>query len=246
LIVHNVVWKFDLFSPTRPKDLRENKRGDFSPFSGMNPYFSRFSTRFPDCQALLPSLQCAFEVLRDSFSSGNKLLLCGNGGSASDCEHIAAELINKFEKLRPIPAEQAESLRAQFGDDGDFLARHLQGALPAISLVSQTSLMTALANDVAAEWVFAQQVWAYGCPGDVLLGISTSGNSQNVLHAMRVAKFRGLKTIGLTGRDGGVMRDLCDVCLIAPSQITAEIQEIHLPLYHALCGALEEHFFDSK
>lgn len=210
----------------------------------MNPYFSRFEARFPDCEGLLPSLQTAFETLRDTFASGGKLLLCGNGGSAADCEHIAAELINKFEKLRPIPAAQAESLRDQFGEDGDFLARHLQGALPAISLVSQTALMTALANDVAAEWVFAQQVWAYGCPGDAVLGISTSGNSQNVLHALRVAKFRGLKTIGLTGRDGGAMRDLCDVCLIAPRHITAEIQELHLPLYHALCGALEEHFFD--
>ncbi|HEX9997139.1 MAG TPA: SIS domain-containing protein, partial [Abditibacterium sp.] len=148
------------------------------------------------------------------------------------------------ERLRPIPASDAEKLRAMFGADGDFLASNLQGALPAISLVSQTALMTALANDVAAEWVFAQQVWAYGAPNDAILGISTSGNSQNVLHALRVAKFRGLKTVGLTGRDGGAMRELCDVCIVAPREITSEIQELHLPIYHALCGALETHFFE--
>ena len=212
----------------------------------MNPYFSRFSARHPDCHALLPDLQSAFEILQATFESGGKLLLCGNGGSASDCEHIAAELINKFERLRPISPADAQKLHDIFGHDGDFLARNLQGALPAISLVSQSALMTALANDVAAEWVFAQQVWAYGAPNDAILGISTSGNSGNVLHALRVAKFRGLKTIGLTGRDGGAMRELCDVCLIAPREITAEIQEVHLPLYHALCGALEEHFFGEK
>ncbi|HEX8463144.1 MAG TPA: SIS domain-containing protein [Abditibacterium sp.] len=209
----------------------------------MNPYFSHFAARFPDCEPLLAPLDAAFETLKTCFESGGKLLLCGNGGSAADCEHIAAELVNKFERLRPISSSDAEKLHQMWGKDGDFLARNLQGALPALSLVSQTALMTALANDVAAEWVFAQQVWAYGAPNDVLLGISTSGNSGNVLHALRVAKFRGLKTIGLSGRDGGAMRELCDVCLIAPRQITAEIQEMHLPLYHALCGALEEHFF---
>ncbi|WP_238596515.1 D-sedoheptulose-7-phosphate isomerase [Abditibacterium utsteinense] len=191
----------------------------------------------------MPDLQAAFEILQSTFANRGKLLLCGNGGSAADCEHIAAELINKFERLRPISSSDAEELHRMFGKDGDFLARNLQGALPAISLVSQTALMTALANDVAAEWVFAQQVWAYGQSGDAILGISTSGNSQNVLHAMRVAKFRGLKTIGLSGRDGGALRELCDVCIVAPREITAEIQELHLPIYHALCGALEEHFF---
>ncbi len=212
----------------------------------MNPYFSRFAARFPECESLLPELQDAFELLQTSFGRGGKLLLCGNGGSAADCEHIAAELINKFERARPISQNDAARLHQMFGGDGDFLARNLQGALPAISLVSQSALMTALANDVAAEWVFAQQVWAYGLEHDAILGISTSGNSQNVLHAMRVAKFRGLKTIGLAGRDGGALRELCDVCIVAPREITAEIQELHLPIYHALCGALEDAFFGEK
>lgn len=212
----------------------------------MNPQFARLATRFPECDALLPDLQSAFALLQTTFANGGQLLLCGNGGSAADCEHIAAELINKFERLRPVSPSDARRLHQMFGKDGDFLARNLQGALPAISLVSQTALMTALANDVAAEWVFAQQVWAYGRPGDAILGISTSGNSQNVLHAMRVAQFRGLKVIGLSGRDGGALRELCDVCIVAPREVTAEIQELHLPIYHALCGALEDFFFGNE
>jgi D-sedoheptulose 7-phosphate isomerase len=209
----------------------------------MNAYFTRLSARYPELEPILPEIQNAFELLTQTFRDHRKLLLCGNGGSAADCEHIAAELVNKFERLRPLPdAKKAEFVTA-FGEDGAFLAEHLQGALPAISLVSQTSLMTALANDVAAEFLFAQQVWTYGRPGDALLAITTSGNSENVLHALRVAKLAGVKTIGLTGRDGGKMRALCDVCIVVPLNVTSEIQERHLPIYHALCGALEECFF---
>lgn len=209
----------------------------------MNAYFTRLSTRYPELDSVLPDIQKAFELLAETFSAHHKLLLCGNGGSAADCEHIAAELVNKFERTRPIPDEKKAAFAAAFGEDGRFLAEHLQGALPAISLVSQTSLMTALANDVAAEFLFAQQVWTYGRPGDALLAITTSGNSENVLHALRVAKLSGLKTIGLTGKGGGKMRELCDVCIVVPLDVTSEIQERHLPIYHALCGALEECFF---
>jgi D-sedoheptulose 7-phosphate isomerase len=209
----------------------------------MNPHFERVLTYHPDLSVVLPDLERMFTVLVDAFSNGGKLLLCGNGGSAADCEHIAAELVNKFERQRPLSPEMRDNLCEQFGPDGDFLARHLQGALPAISLVSQTGLLTALANDVAAEGVFAQQVWAYGAVGDVLLAISTSGHSANVVHALQVAKIKGLTTLGLSGRDGGKMRELCDVCVVVPRTITAQIQEAHLPLYHALCGALEEQFF---
>lgn len=209
----------------------------------MSSYFSRLTSRYPELEPILPEIQWTLELLTATFAGGHKLLLCGNGGSAADCEHIAAELVNKFECLRPLPPEQKAAFAAAFGDEGAHLAEHLQGALPAISLVSQTSLMTALANDVAAEFLFAQQVWTYGQPGDALLAISTSGNSGNVLHALRVAKVAGLKTIGLTGRDGGKMRAMCDVCIVVPQQVTSEIQERHLPIYHALCGALEERFF---
>lgn len=211
----------------------------------MSPYFSRLQNRYPHLETAIPALLESYEVLVEVFESGNKLLLCGNGGSAADCEHIAAELVNKFECLRPINDDAKARFTAEFGAVGTLVADNLQGALPAISLVSQTSLMTALANDVAAEFLFAQQVWTYGRRGDALLAISTSGNSVNCLHALRVAKMAGLKTIGLTGRDGGEMRALCDVTIIAPSQITSEIQECHLPIYHALCGALEQRFFGS-
>jgi phosphoheptose isomerase len=211
----------------------------------MNPYFYRVLALHPDLKSVLPDLELAFETLVEAFNSGNKLLLCGNGGSAADCEHIAAELVNKFELERPLPEELKAHYEREFGDNGVYLAKHLQRALPAISLVSQSALTSALANDVGAPLVFAQQVAAYGKSGDVLLGISTSGNSANVLHALRVAKMQGLKTIGFTGRDGGEMQKICDVCLIVPREITAQIQEAHLPLYHALCGALETHFFGS-
>lgn len=209
----------------------------------MNPYFARLASRYPELEAIQPEIQRTFELLTGVFEGGGQLLLCGNGGSAADCEHIAAELVNKFERQRPLSDLRKSEFAATFGPEGAFLADHLQGALPALSLVSQTSLMTALANDVAADFLFAQQVWTYGRPGDALLAITTSGNSGNVIQALRVARVMGLKTIGLTGRDGGKMRELCDECVIVPLDVTSQIQERHLPIYHALCGALEEHFF---
>ena len=212
----------------------------------MNPYFSRVLRLHPDLSEVLPDLKAAFDALVSTFESDRKLLLCGNGGSAADCEHIAAELVNKFERERPLSLTIQQSLIEDWGAEGEFLAAHLQGALPAISLVSQTAMMTALANDVAAEGLFAQQVWAYGQRGDCLLALSTSGHSSNVLHALRVARMRGLTTIGFSGRGGGAMRELCDICLVVPRDVTAEIQEAHLPLYHALCGALEAHFFGAS
>lgn len=209
----------------------------------MNAYFERVLALHPDLRDVLPDAVRATELLASCFRGGGKLLLCGNGGSAADCEHLAAELVNKFERERPISAELEAQFRRDFGDEGAFLAAHLQGALPAISLVSQGALVSALANDVSAEMVFAQQVFAYGKRGDALLAISTSGHSGNVLHALRVARLCGVSTIGLTGRDGGAMRELCDVCIVVPRSQTAQIQEAHLPLYHAICGALEEEFF---
>ena len=209
----------------------------------MNPYFVRVLSLHPDLEPVLPDLEAAFETLREAFENGYKLLLCGNGGSASDCEHIAAELVNKFELERPLSNELKAKYEAAYGEEGAALGKHLQRALPALSLVSQSALTSALANDVGAPFVFAQQVLSYGQKGDVLLAISTSGNSANVLHALRVAKMQGLKTIGFTGRGGGEMKELCDVCLVVPRNVTAQIQEAHLPLYHALCGALEAHFF---
>lgn len=183
-------------------------------------------------------------MIKASYEAGGKLLVCGNGGSASDSEHIVGELMKGFMLRRPVPVGFRERLSALYTLEGEKLSNSLQGALPAISLASHTSFLTAYANDVSAEAMFAQQVYGYGKPGDVLLGLSTSGNSVNVLRAAQVAKALGMGTIGLTGRSGGKLRELCEVSICVPYDLTPDIQERHLPVYHALCLMLEEAFFD--
>jgi D-sedoheptulose 7-phosphate isomerase len=202
-------------------------------------------SKYPELNVCLDDIHHAFSLMKESFANKGKLLLCGNGGSASDCEHIVGELMKGFMSRRPITSEMQGKLNIFGDDEGGYLGRHLQGALPAISLVSHTSLMTAFSNDVAADMVFAQQVFGYGSTGDVLLGISTSGNSANVIRAIQVAKAIGVKTIGLTGRSGGKMKELCDAAICVPWESTPDIQERHLPIYHALCIMLEEEFFPS-
>lgn len=207
------------------------------------PELERLTARYPVLSPCLADLERAFETLRDAFAGGGKLLLCGSGGSAADSEHIVGELMKGFKRARPLPEGVRGRLEAAFPAEGPALAAQLQGALPALSLVSQTALLSAVANDVGAELVYAQQVYGYGRPGDALLGISTSGTSTNVLHALRVARAQGLRTLGLTGRSGGAMRGLCDVTVCVPADDTLEIQELHLPVYHALCELLEVTFF---
>jgi D-sedoheptulose 7-phosphate isomerase len=170
-------------------------------------------------------------------------LICGNGGSAADAEHIVGELMKSYLLKRPIPNNMRAKLVSTSPRNGDYLADHLQGGLPAISLVSQTSLLSAIANDTAADMVYAQQVYAYGREGDVLIGISTSGNARNVIHAMQVAHALGLHTIGLTGPVGGALKPLCDICICVRAESTPAVQERHLPIFHVLCAMLEEEFF---
>jgi D-sedoheptulose 7-phosphate isomerase len=225
--------------PHRPRRMtsvptREHQRGQF---------LERLIKRYPDLSGTVPALQRAYLLLCESFKQGGKLLICGNGGSAADCEHIVGELMKGFLCRRPVSPELSARFRELFPDDADFLAGHLQGALPAISLASQTALLTAFANDVSADMVFAQQVLGYGRPGDALLGISTSGGSANVIHALQVAKALGLRTIGLTGRGSPQMADLTDVQICVPAAGTADIQERHMALYHTLAGMLEQAFF---
>ena len=198
--------------------------------------------RYPvlgDCES---PLHAAFELLANAYRNGNKLLVCGNGGSAADSEHIVGELMKGFLKRRPIPAEHAAMLE-RLGDYGKQIAGRLEGALAAISLPSQMSLLTATANDGDYEMTFAQQVYGLGRPGDVLLAISTSGKSRNVCNAVVVAKAYGLKSIGLTGRSGGELAGLADIAIKVPSDDVAEIQELHLPVYHWLSTELEAEFF---
>ncbi len=195
---------------------------------------------YPDLVDCADSLVSAYDLIQASYDAGGKLLLCGNGGSASDCEHVVGELMKSFEAKRPITSELRQQLENIDPENGTYLADHLQRPLPALSLTSQSALMTAISNDVASDMIFAQQVLGYGKPQDTLIGISTSGNSENVLHALRVARALGLKTVGFTGESGGKMRDLCDVVICAPSNLTAPIQERHLAMYHALCRMLEQ------
>jgi D-sedoheptulose 7-phosphate isomerase len=185
----------------------------------------------------------AYEIMKSSYVHGGKSLFCGNGGSASDSEHIVGELMKGFMSRRPLPESLKTKFHENYGDEGYHIANRLQGALPAISLVSHTALITAFINDVDAELMYAQQVYGYGRPGDVLVGLSTSGNSKNVLKAVQVAKVMGLKTIGLTGKEGGRMKEICDVTICVPLDSTPDIQERHLPIYHAICVMLEEYFF---
>lgn len=209
----------------------------------MNKIMVQLLQRYPELETCQASIMDAFEAMKRSFDAGGKLLLAGNGGSAADCEHIVGELMKGFMSKRPLSAEMKRKLSIHGEEDGAYLAEHLQGALPAISLVSHTALITAFVNDVAADMMFAQQVLGYGREQDVLAVFSTSGHSANIIRAVQVAKSLGLTTIGFTGQTGGRLKSLCDIAICVPYESTPDIQERHLPIYHALCMMLEEAFF---
>lgn len=202
--------------------------------------------RYPKLVVCKDDIKKAYELLEAAYSNGRKLLVCGNGGSASDSEHIVGELMKEFNLKRKVYSDQATALKAIDPELGQILADNLQGALPAICLTGHSSLTTAFMNDANADLVFAQQVNGYGKPGDVFLGISTSGNSKNVLYAAVNAKAKGLKVVGLTGAKESKLMKYADVCIRVPETETYKIQELHLPVYHCLCLMLEENFFGSK
>jgi D-sedoheptulose 7-phosphate isomerase len=199
---------------------------------------------YPELAVCRDSIKKSFELLKACYDQGGKVLVCGNGGSASDSEHIVGELMKGFILKRKIAEKHRTLLHKAFPEDGEYLADHLQGALPAVSLVSQSAISTAFINDVAADMVFAQQVYGYGKEGDVLIALSTSGNSKNVLNAVKIAKTFGIATIGFSGGQGGKMMELCDATIVVPAAATYRVQEYHLPVYHALCSMIEAEYFD--
>ena len=211
----------------------------------MATYWQTLCARYPQWSQAAASFTGAVRLLADCAAAGGKILLCGNGGSAADAEHIAGELMKSFLLPRPVPRTFCERARALFPQQAGELAR-LQGGIAALPLVSGAALSTAFANDVDGQLGFAQQVYALARPGDVVWGISTSGNSHNVNQALRVARLLSCRTLGLTGRDGGEMASLLDVELRAPASSTPHIQELHLPMYHALCACLEAVIFGGQ
>ncbi len=202
--------------------------------------------RYPVLSGMRARLSECVELLTVCFRAGGKMLVCGNGGSAADSLHIVGELMKGFVLDRPLPEKLRDALCASCPDEAAYYIANLQRALPVISLTSEISLITAYSNDKAADLVFAQQVLGYGRAGDVLLAISTSGNSANILHAARIARVVGMDVISMTGRGGGMLAKLSDVLLDIPADVTHHVQELHLPVYHALCLALEQELFGGQ
>ncbi len=199
--------------------------------------------RYPSLETAKEDIIEAYLLLEESYENGGKLLVAGNGGSAADAEHIVGELMKGFKMPRKPEADFAEKLVAENQELGSVLAENLQGALPAIALDGHPALSTAYMNDCEPLLCFAQQVNGYGKAGDVFLGISTSGNSKNVLYAATTAHAKGMKVIGLTGAKDSKLKNMSDVCIKAPQTETYMIQELHLPIYHCLCLMLEDKFF---
>ncbi len=199
--------------------------------------------RYPQLAECKESIEQAYLMLEECYVNDHKLLIAGNGGSAADSEHIAGELMKRFKILRPVPADFAQKLKEIDLVRGKNLSKNLERGLMAIPLVAHEALSTAYINDVDGLGVFAQQLYGFGRPGDVFLGISTSGNSKNVMSATVVARALGIKVIGLTGAKGGELAQVADVAIKVPETETYIIQELHLPVYHCLCLMLEDRFF---
>ena len=199
--------------------------------------------RYPALKSVKKEIVEAYFLLAYSYKNGGKLLVAGNGGSAADAEHIVGELMKGFELPRKPNVDFADKLVKENKEFGTVLAENLQGALPAIALDGHSALSTAYMNDCEPLLCFAQQVNGYGKAGDVFLGISTSGNSKNVLYAATTAHAKGMKVIGLTGAKNSKLEQMSDVCIKVPQTETYMIQELHLPVYHCLCLMLEDEFF---
>lgn len=199
--------------------------------------------RYPALAVCEQDIVNAYLLLENCYKNGNKLLIAGNGGSAADALHIVGELMKAFVLPRKLNKQLCDAIDAN-SQNAEYLKANLQMALPAIALVGEVGLTTAYSNDVAPDLMFAQQVLGYAKAGDVFLGISTSGNSKNIIYAAEVAKAMGMKAIGLTGATGGKLKEVCDVCIKVPEKETFKVQELHLPVYHALCLEIEKEMFE--
>lgn len=202
--------------------------------------------RYAQLESCRVDFEKVYIALHRCFASHKKLLVAGNGGSSADSEHIVGELMKSFLFDREIDSKFRDSLTQLYGNEGVKLSEKLEGALPAVPLTSMPALTSAFANDVDASVSFAQMVYGYGNVGDMLLGISTSGNSRNVTYALMAAKAKGIATVALTGNTGGLCKSLADITICVPEEETFKIQELHLPVYHALCAMLEADFFQEK
>ena len=200
--------------------------------------------KYPELSVVEVEIARAAQSIIKCFEAGGKLLICGNGGSSADSEHIAGELMKGFEHKRPVAELFGKQLAAKGSERGKYIASKLQQGFPVISLNTHSALITAVANDIDPDLIFAQQVGVYGRKGDVLLAISTSGNSRNIIDAIITALAREMTVIGMTGETGGSMKSLCDILLNVPGTRTSAVQELHLPMYHAICLMIENYFFN--
>ena len=212
----------------------------------MNKRINVLTDKYPNLLCCAEDIETAIQKIIACYTNGGKVLLCGNGGSAADCTHIVGELMKGFMKKRKVSAKQGEELKANNPLVDDELLANLQCGLPAVNLCESQALLTAFCNDVNPEYMYAQQVFGLGKNDDILIALSTSGNAKNVNHAARLAKAMGLYVIGMTGEKHSSLAENSDVCIKVPSTETYQIQELHLPVYHAICDAVEDYFFPEE
>lgn len=205
---------------------------------------TRLLNRYPALKDCKIDIETAVNSVIGCYKKGGKVLICGNGGSCADCDHIVGELMKGFLKKRPLSEEKKAEMKKKCALADDELLNKLQVGLPAIALPSIMALNSAYCNDVSPELVYAQSLLSLARENDVLIAISTSGNSKNVFAAAKIAKALGIKVIGLTGKTGGKLKDIADICICAPETETFKIQELHLPIYHYICAETEDYFFN--
>lgn len=201
-------------------------------------------TRYPVLEECRKDIEKALELMISTYKNNGKILVCGNGGSASDSDHIVGELMKGFMLKRKVGKEFVEKMKECGISDADYIAENLQGSLPAIALPAQSGILSAFANDVEPDMVYAQLTYGYANPEDLLICLSTSGNSKNVVNAAKVAKAKVAKTLAMTGERESELSRLCDITIRVPESETYKIQELHLPVYHYLCAETEKEFFE--